>query len=138
MPARKAVDHTTASVIQATFAEFLERGDLDRHLRRTRRIYRERRDALVESLGERLPDWRVGGVSAGLQAFVTLPDRHDSAAVSATARRHGVGLYPVADYLLDESRRARSLTLGYGTLRPPQIREGIRRLADALDGQGAN
>ena len=138
VPARKAVDHATASVIQATFAEFLERGDLDRHLRRTRRIYRERRDALVESLGERLPDWRVGGVSAGLQAFVTLPDRHDSAAVSAAARRHGVGLYPVTDDLLDESRRARSLTLGYGTLRPPQIREGIRRLADALDGQGAD
>ena len=35
VPARKAVDHTTASLIQATFAEFLDRGDLDRHLRRT-------------------------------------------------------------------------------------------------------
>ena len=134
VPARKAVDHATASVIQATFAEFLERGDLDRHLRRTRRIYRERRDALVESLRERLPDWRVGGVSAGLQAFVTLPEGRDSAAVSATARQHGVGLYPVTDELLDASRRARSLTLGYGMLRPTQIREGIRRLAAALDG----
>jgi len=131
---RKAVDHTTGSLVQATFAEFLERGDLDRHLRRSRRIYRERRDALVESLAERLPGWRVRGVSAGLQAFVTLPCGQDSAAVADTARRHGIGLYPVADEHLDASRRSASLVLGYGTLRPSQIREGIRRLAAALDG----
>ena len=94
LPARKAIDHMTPSLIQATFAEFLDRGDLDRHLRRTRRIYRERRDALVESLGERLPGWRVGGVSAGLQAFVTLPEGQDSGEVAARARRHGIGAVP--------------------------------------------
>ena len=133
-PARKAIDHTTSSLVQATFAEFLERGDLDRHLRRSRRAYRERRDALVEALGECLPGWRVGGVSAGLQAFVTLPAGWDSAAVAAIARQHGIGLYPLGDELLDEARRSASLTMGFGTLRPSQIRAGVRRLAAALDG----
>jgi GntR family transcriptional regulator / MocR family aminotransferase len=132
VPARKAVDHATASLIQATFAEFLDRGDLDRHLRRTRRSYRDRRDAVLEALGEWLPAWRVSGVSAGLQAFVTLPAGSDSADVADTARRHGIGLYPLADELVDADRRAASLVLGYGTLRPSQIREGIRRLAAAL------
>ena len=136
LAARKAIDHTTASLIQATFVEFLERGDLDRHLRRSRRAYRERRDALVEALGEWLPGWRVSGVSAGLQAFVTLPEGSDSAEVAATARRHGIGLYPLADELLDADRRARALTLGYGTLRPGPIREGVRRLAAALTDPG--
>jgi GntR family transcriptional regulator / MocR family aminotransferase len=137
VPARKAVDHTTGSLVQATFAEFLERGDLDRHLRRTRRIYRERRDALVEALAEWLPEWRIGGVSAGLQAFVTLPAGWDSADVADTARQHGVGVYPLADELMrDDERQAASLTLGYGMLRPTQIRTGIRRLAAALDGPG--
>jgi GntR family transcriptional regulator / MocR family aminotransferase len=134
LPARKAIDYTTTSLIQATFAEFLDRGDLDRHLRRTRRIYRERRDALVESLGELLPGWRVGGVSAGLQAFVTLPEGQDSAAVAARARQHGIGLYPVDDEHLDAAGRSASLILGYGTLRSSQLRDGIRRLATALDG----
>ena len=134
VPARKAVDHATASLIQATFAEFLDRGDLDRHLRRTRRTYRERRDAVVGALAEWLPDWRVSGVSAGLQAFVTLPEGSDSADVADTARRHGIGVYPVADELLDDDRCASSLLLGYGTLRPSQIREGIRRLAAAVVG----
>jgi GntR family transcriptional regulator / MocR family aminotransferase len=133
-PARKAIDHMTPSLIQATFAEFLDRGDLDRHLRRTRRIYRERRDALVESLGEWLPGWRVGGVSAGLQAFVTLPDGQVSGEVAARARRHGIGVYPVDDEHLDAASRSAALILGYGTMRSSQIRDGIRRLATALDG----
>jgi GntR family transcriptional regulator / MocR family aminotransferase len=134
--ARRAIDHTTTSLIQATFAEFLERGDLDRHLRRTRRTYRQRRDTLVDSLREWLPGWRVSGVSAGLQAFVTLPDGIDSADVADAAGRHGIGLYPLADELADPARRSASLILGYGTLRSSQIRAGIRRLAAALDGAG--
>jgi GntR family transcriptional regulator/MocR family aminotransferase len=130
--ARRATDQMTAPLIQATFTHFLESGDLDRHLRRSRRIYRERRDALVAALGRWLPDARVEGVSAGLQVFVTLPDGWDSAEVVATARQHGIGVYQVDDPEMDPDQRAASLVLGYGTQRPSQIEEGIHRLATAL------
>ena len=130
--ARSVTDHMTASLVQATFAEFLERGDLDRHLRRTRRIYRERRDALVAALGRWLPGVRVEGVSAGLNAFVTLPDGWDSAQVAVAARARGVGVYPVDDPLADPALRASSLVMGYGTMRPDRIEAGVRRLADAI------
>lgn len=132
LQARRAIDHMTTPLIQATFAEFLERGDLDRHLRRTRRIYRQRRDALVAALSQFIPGARVEGVSAGLQALVTLPDGWDSAEVAATARRHGVGVYQIDDPYMDPDRRSASLVLGYGTLRPSQIHDGIRRLTAAL------
>jgi GntR family transcriptional regulator / MocR family aminotransferase len=135
-PARKAIDHTTSTLVQATFVEFLERGDLDRHLRRTRLVYRERRDALVDALGEWLPDWTVGGVAAGLQASVTLPAGWDSAVVAGAARDHGVGVYPRKDELQDPAERSSSLALGYGTLRPDHIREGIRLLAAAVESVG--
>jgi GntR family transcriptional regulator / MocR family aminotransferase len=132
--ARSVTDHMTASLVQATFAEFLERGDLDRHLRRTRRIYRERRDALVAALGQWLPAVRVEGVSAGLNAFVTLPAGWDSAEVAAAARARGVGVYPVDDPLADPALRASSLVMGYGTMRADRIEAGVRRLAEAVAG----
>ena len=47
---RLLVDHATATPVQAAFAEFLANGDLDRHLRRMRRTYRQRRDVLVAAL----------------------------------------------------------------------------------------
>jgi GntR family transcriptional regulator/MocR family aminotransferase len=137
LAARSATDHMTASIVQATFAEFLERGDLDRHLRRTRRVYRQRRDALVEALARWLPGTRVGGVSAGLSAFVTLPPGLDSAELVVTAREAGVGVYQIEDDLVPADLRARSLVLGYGTQRPAQIAEAVRRLAAALGSRAA-
>ena len=132
LTARSATDHMTASIVQATFAEFLERGDLDRHLRRTRRVYRQRRDALVDALRGGCRARRVGGVSAGLTAFVTLPSGLDSADVVATARDAGVGVYQIDDDLVPADLLARSLVMGFGTLRPAQIAEGVRRMAAAL------
>jgi GntR family transcriptional regulator/MocR family aminotransferase len=132
LAARFATDHMTASLIQGTFAVFLERGDLDRHLRRSRRVYRERRDALVAALARELPEVRVEGVSAGLNAFVTLPPGWDSAEVAAAARRRGTGVYPLADELADPELRRRSLVLGYGMFHPDRIEEGIRTLAVAV------
>ena len=132
LAARLVTDHMGTAIVQATFGEFLARGDLDRHLRRTRRIYRQRRDALVDALARWLPDLQVGGVSAGLSAYVTLPDGLDSGDVVAAARRHGVGVYQVPDPLMTPEQMSSTLTLGYGTQRPAPIAEGVRRLARAL------
>jgi GntR family transcriptional regulator/MocR family aminotransferase len=130
--ARAATDQMTASLVQATFAEFLERGELDRHLRRTRLVYRERRDTLVGALERWLPRWHVGGVAAGLQAYVRLPEGCAASDVVVAAERAGVGVYPPQDMLADPVERASALLLGFGTLRPAQIEDGIRRLAAAL------
>jgi GntR family transcriptional regulator / MocR family aminotransferase len=40
---RQVTDHATSSLVQAAGAVFLTNGDLDRHLRRTRRVYQRRR-----------------------------------------------------------------------------------------------
>ena len=48
---------------QLTFADFLSRGEFDRHLRRMRPVYRRRRDALLDALHEFLPELRTGRAS---------------------------------------------------------------------------
>ncbi len=58
-------DRGTARIEQHAFADFLIRGELDRHLRRMRSRYRSRRDALVNALTETLPEAAVRGVAAG-------------------------------------------------------------------------
>ena len=55
---RQVTDHATSSLVQAACAAFLTNGDLDRHLRRTRRVYRRRRDALIAALARWVPDAR--------------------------------------------------------------------------------
>ena len=74
----KATDDLGTPVVeQLALADFLERGELDRHLRRTRTVYRARRDALVAALARHLPGCEPAGVAAGLHLVVHLPPGAD-------------------------------------------------------------
>ncbi|MBJ7341675.1 PLP-dependent aminotransferase family protein [Mycolicibacterium sp.] len=59
-------------IAQLTMADFIAKGNYDKHIRRMRLSYRQRRDRLVEAL--RPFDVGVGGLSAGLHLLLTLPD----------------------------------------------------------------
>ena len=83
-PRRSCVDDRGSPVLdQLTFADFLARGEFDRHLRRMRPRYRRRRDALVGRLAERLPELEPVGVVGG-------PAR-DGLAAGGPVRERGVG-----------------------------------------------
>ena len=69
---QRQADFGVSRIEQHAFADFLSRGELDRHLRRMRARYRARRDALVEALVEALPEVRVHGIRAGLHVTVQL------------------------------------------------------------------
>jgi GntR family transcriptional regulator/MocR family aminotransferase len=129
---RQLTDHATSSLTQAVAAVFLANGDLDRHLRRTRRIYRRRRDALIDALGRWIPDATPSGIAAGLHLMVTLPPDVDEALVTRRALALGVRLYPLSRYRTsDRSKRPPAFVLGYGALSPDEIERGVRLLAEA-------
>jgi GntR family transcriptional regulator/MocR family aminotransferase len=75
---------------QLAFADFLERGELDRHLRRARLRYRRRRDALVAAVADAFPGARVRGVAAGLHVVVEPPESVDERKLTRAARGRGV------------------------------------------------
>jgi GntR family transcriptional regulator/MocR family aminotransferase len=60
------------AIAQLTMADFIRSGNYDKHIRRMRLRYRRRRDTLVEAL--RPFDIGVGGLNAGLNMLLTLPD----------------------------------------------------------------
>jgi GntR family transcriptional regulator / MocR family aminotransferase len=131
--ARRATDLATSAVLQATFAAFLTRGDLDRHLRRSRRVYRQRRDALIGALAHWVPDVIPRGASAGMTVLVTLPDDLDEMDVVTRALDVGVRVYPLRDFRA--SRRSDptpALALGYGQLTSAQLEQGARQLAEVI------
>ena len=88
---------------QLALADFIARGELERHLRRIRLRYRERRDALVEALSRSLPEARVRGVAAGLFVLALLPDAVDEEALVSAAAARGVGVEALSWHrLLDD------------------------------------
>ena len=125
-------DRGTARIEQHAFADFLTRGELDRHLRRMRGRYRSRRDALVDALTETLPEAAVRGVAAGLHVTVQLPDGVNEQAIRDEAHDRRVELETMADYRPDTRGRPPLLLLGYAQMSESAIRAGVNELARAV------
>ena len=116
---------------QLVLADLIERGELDRHLRRTRAALRRRRDALAEALDEHLPHCRLHGIAAGLHVAIDLPPDADERAVVAAAAARGVRVEALGPHRFATGRPG--LLLGFGALSEPAIRRGIAELAMAVD-----
>jgi GntR family transcriptional regulator / MocR family aminotransferase len=129
---KRLADMGTARIEQYAFADFLARGELDRHLRRMRLRYRARRDTIVEALAEFLPEATVRGIAAGLHATVELPEGYDERAILDEARRRRIDLAPMSDFGMDPRAGPPTLILGYAQMPEPTIRAGVREIAEAV------
>jgi GntR family transcriptional regulator/MocR family aminotransferase len=117
---------------QHTLAEFIASGEFDRHLRRMRVRYRERRDVLLATLGTELPEVEIDGIAAGLHATVRLPAGHDEEAIREQARRRGIALEFMSEHFVGRRKGPPTLLLGYGRSAESTIRAGVRALAAAI------
>jgi GntR family transcriptional regulator / MocR family aminotransferase len=128
----KAIEDGGSEVIgQLALADFVSRGELDRHLRRMRLCYQSRRDALLRALARHVPDARAGDHAAGLYELVELPDDVDEARTVAAAASRGVGVEGLRLHRFTSGGRP-GLVLGFGGLPEPAIEQGVRLLAAAL------
>jgi GntR family transcriptional regulator/MocR family aminotransferase len=128
---KRLADRGTPHIDQRAFAEFLARGELDRHLRRMRLLYRGRRDALVAALAEELPDATVHGIAAGMHAVVELAPDDDEDAIREAAAARRIRFETLRDYGRGDDG-APVLLLGYGQISEPAIPAGVRALAEAV------
>ncbi len=120
-----------SALIQAAYATVLERGEIDRHLRRTRRKYHARRNALSGALARWLPEATVGGAAAGLHLIAWLPEGSDETAVSDAAANRGVAVHTLHQDCSVRTALPPALLLGYGLITDTAIARGVQELAAA-------
>jgi GntR family transcriptional regulator/MocR family aminotransferase len=120
---------------QRAFAELIDSGLLDRHLRRVRPRYRARREALADAVARYLPSGRLTGSSAGLHAYLQLSSDLDEAAVVAAALDRSVLVRGGRHYQVDPGGRPPALIVGYSTLPVAGIADSIRAIAAAVHEQ---
>jgi GntR family transcriptional regulator/MocR family aminotransferase len=130
--AKLQTDRGSPTPEQLAFACFLECGAFDRHLRRTRQIYRRRRDAIVAALRNHLPRVRFHGIDAGLHLMIELTRDVDEQAVVEAAARRSIRVYGAAAYRAKPLASRPGLVLGYGGLPEESIGEAASQLAAVL------
>jgi GntR family transcriptional regulator/MocR family aminotransferase len=126
---KRLADDFSPAHNQLTLAEFVRRGDYDRHLRRARIVYRARRDRLRDALHRHLPGLAVTGVAAGLHLLLRLPPSADDTAISARAWRSRIRVPALSTFDLHPTPHSAGLVLGYGQLHESAIEPAVSALA---------
>ncbi len=111
--------------------ELCRSGGLDRNIEVVCKALRERRDTLVASLRERIPEADFVVPEGGYFLWLTLGPDVDCAELQAAAKENGVAFVKGADFMLDGGNN--SLRLSFASVPPDLIDEGIARIARALE-----
>jgi len=130
---RTHTDVQNPSLEQAALAEFLKTRKFDRHVRKMRKIYSQRRKVLLESLAEVFgKQWTAYGDSAGLHVAIEFPGMRFDEAFQQRCRENGLYITPVESYCLEKGRHQNKLLLGYGHLEPDAIKKGVALLSKII------
>jgi 2-aminoadipate transaminase len=131
---KQGADLHTSTFTQVVAYEVAKEGFLDEHVRVIRKVYRERRDVMLQALQEFFPPevtWTHP--KGGLFLWASLPEGMDSQALLQRALQESVAFVPGSSfYAEDASAGSRHLRLNFSHPHPQQIREGIRRLSIAV------
>lgn len=135
--AKGIADGGSPIVGQLALADFIARGELDRHLRRMRVRYRQRRAVAQGALAAALPEARLTGIAAGVYSLAVLPEGVKEPAVLRAAAAAGVWIEGLSSHRLAYGDAGRvGLLLGYASVSEPAIERGIAVLADAIHSLG--
>jgi GntR family transcriptional regulator/MocR family aminotransferase len=127
----KAIEDAGSEVTgQLALADFIARGELERHLRRMRLRYEQRRAKLLAVLAHDLPSWRPMVTGDGLYLTILLPDHLDEPALLAAAARRGVGVEGLSLHSYTGDCPP-GVVLGHASMAEPAIQRGIELLAEA-------
>ncbi len=129
---RRAIDLGSASLTQEVLAEFIGEGHFERHIRRMRLLYKERRSALVESLRSELDvAGEVLGAEAGLHLTRTLPGLESDYDIAVRAASQNLWMWPLSSAYIGGGSR-NGLILGFGSTQAADIPAAVRKLRGVL------
>ncbi len=106
--------------------------NLEEHITELRRVYKSRRDTMVQALREEMPEgvtWTEP--SGGFFLWLTLPEGMDSVAMAPEARAHGVEYLPGTGCFFDGSGR-QNIRLSYSFSDEEAIKRGIKILGGII------
>lgn len=126
-------DAHTSTFAQATAAQYLASGRMQPALEKVRGVYAERAqvmsDALRTQLGTRIEFVQPKG---GLFVWARLPQGPEGSRLAPKAIERGVAFVPGQPFFA-RNPDLQTIRLSFATVGPDKIREGVARLASALE-----
>jgi len=127
--AKQGADLHTSSFNQMVAYEVAKNGFLEKHIEHIIEVYRERRNVMLDSLEEHMPEGvKWTRPQGGLFLWLTLPEHMSSVDIFKDAVEQRVAFVPGESfYALDGGHN--TMRLNFSNATPEMINEGIGRLA---------
>lgn len=130
--AKQGTDLHTATFNQMVAYEVGKDGFINEHVKFIRKIYKERRDVMLDTLEEHMPEGvKWTHPQGGLFLWITLPDYIDSRDLLTEALKFKVAFVPGSSFYPDGSH-PNTMRLNFSYANTDLINEGIGRLAKAI------
>jgi GntR family transcriptional regulator / MocR family aminotransferase len=125
---RHAMDLAPPTFYQDVVADFIDEGHFERHIRRMRLLYRERRSLLVDSISEEFGEAvEIDGSEAGMHLVVSFKTSIDDRSVAERAGQQNLWVWPLtASYLKTPEKTG--FILGFGSTASSDIPVAVRSL----------
>ena len=125
------VKSTVSKVDQLIVQKFIEEGYYERHLNKTRALYKSRHDVLIEELRPMADICTISGENAGVHLLLTFQNGMTEEELIDRAAREDIRVYGLSDYRIKENCKEKAtILLGYANLTEEQIRKAARLLRD--------
>jgi GntR family transcriptional regulator/MocR family aminotransferase len=131
---RALVDSQPPHLTQAALAHFITEGHLDRHLRRTRRVYRSRHDTVRQHIVTLHADGLIPSPplsNAGLHQMIELHPHHDATAIARRLARSGIAIGTTSENWTTPHHPG--LVIGFGLATTDQLAVALAALRTDLE-----
>lgn len=129
---RGFVDRQGDALLELTFADFIKSGDLDRHIRKVIRIYKQRRDLFCKLLTDEFSEYFQFDIpKGGMALWVTLNQKYSWAQVAEEARKHQLEIGEWQRYDLANIKH-NAIRIGFASYSDDEIYDLINRLKKSL------
>lgn len=133
---KQGADLHTSTFNQMVAYEVAHNGFLDQHVKKIRKVYRERRDVMLGALEEFFPpEVKWTHPQGGLFLWVTMPEGTNGQELLKAALSENVAFVPGDCFFANPDEGYRHMRLNFSNAEPERIREGIQRLSIAVKKQ---
>lgn len=125
------VNSTVSKVDQLIVQRFIEEGYYERHLNKTRALYKSRHDQLIAGLKPLVGQCCISGEHAGVHLLLTFVNGMTEQELIARAEKEDIRVYGLSDYFARKDTQEKStVLLGYANLTEKQIQEACKILCN--------
>lgn len=130
---RRYVDRQGDALLELAFADFIQSGDLDRHIKKTLKVYQSRRDLFCRLLKEELYDYFEFEIpKGGMAVWTGLKSPYTWKEVSEVTRKYRLEIRDWERYDLQGTGH-NSIRIGFASKNAEEIQQMISALKSTFD-----